>query len=561
MQHFILNSILVPIAKFLAVPTVFILSVAGYNVPLNVPVATSTPQVVVSPSPTPSPTLTLGAFNPTGGGTYRMASSIGSTNTSINLSSFKEPVSNIPYTMAYLNSSVGYGTLDPQQPTRSEFVSFTGVTQNSDGTAVLTGVTRGLSRTTGVTGCVASSTLASPHAGQSIFILSNSPCFYAEYAIKKNDEVITGSWTVPTPVAGGNPTPRDWVLSLVNGGTVSTDRVTVAGNAGETFATGTIVYFSKADQEWMKAAATATSTSQYVLLGIAQGNGTNGVGINGGVLLKGIDLNQGTTLTAGQSLYISNTAGATSTTKGTYARVVGIIRDSDEFYFDPYFVTPGGDLDGSFKANSLTAGPITSSSTLTVIATSTFATTTSTKTIHSDTSLIMQGENQVFWGLIASSTVGSGSRTATISNIPPRSLLKIYLAEKTTGTSMKMYFNGDTGINYSFSYGTTTSGVVGAYGQTAITVRPQNDRGYATINIANGLNKVKVIDMFVTQTPPSVFATTTIPGGFTGSAIWATSTSQWINSVTFDAGAGQTITAASIYIYGSGATTTNSILD
>lgn len=142
-------------------------------------------------------TPSFGAFGPSGGGTYRLGQSIGTSDTSIKLSSFKEPTSNIPYTMSYLNSATGYGTLSPQSSI-SEFISFSGITQNSDGSAVLTGVTRGLSRTPAGSSCVASTTLATSHAGQSIFILSNSPCFYAEYAVKQNNETISGTWTFNT---------------------------------------------------------------------------------------------------------------------------------------------------------------------------------------------------------------------------------------------------------------------------------------------------------------------------------------------------------------------------
>jgi hypothetical protein len=134
----------------------------------------------------------LGAYNPTGGGTYRLKTSIGTTNTTITLSSFKEPVSLIPYTMAYLNTTVGYGTLDPVNSARSEFISFTGITQNADGSATLTGVTRGLSRSYPYT---ASSTMRQAHGGQSIFILSDSPQHFSEYAVKQNNETITGQWT------------------------------------------------------------------------------------------------------------------------------------------------------------------------------------------------------------------------------------------------------------------------------------------------------------------------------------------------------------------------------
>lgn len=140
------------------------------------------------------------AFSPSGGGTYRLGQSVGTSDTSIKLSAFKEPVSNIPYTMTYLNTTTGYGTISPQS-TVSEFISFSGITQNSDGSATLTGVTRGLTRTPAGSNCVASTTLAQSHAGQSIFILSNSPCFYAEYAVKQNNENISGVWnfmTLPT---------------------------------------------------------------------------------------------------------------------------------------------------------------------------------------------------------------------------------------------------------------------------------------------------------------------------------------------------------------------------
>lgn len=132
----------------------------------------------------------LGAFSQVGGLTYRLKSTIGSTNTSISLSSFKNR-SDIPFTMSIINSSIGYGTISPQS-SNSEFISFTGITQNSDGSATLTGVSRGLSD---FYPYAASTTLASPHAGQSIFILSDSPAFFTEYAIKRNVESITGVWT------------------------------------------------------------------------------------------------------------------------------------------------------------------------------------------------------------------------------------------------------------------------------------------------------------------------------------------------------------------------------
>lgn len=135
----------------------------------------------------------LSAFNPAAGDTYRLRSSIGTTDTSISLSEFKTPISSIPITMSVLDSDIGYGTIDPQSSTRKEFISFTGVTQNADGTATLTGVTRGLSFVSPFT---ASSTLRKSHPGQSIFILSDSPQLFEEYAPRRDSALITGDWNI-----------------------------------------------------------------------------------------------------------------------------------------------------------------------------------------------------------------------------------------------------------------------------------------------------------------------------------------------------------------------------
>lgn len=156
--------------------------------------------------------IKLGSFNPTGGGTYRIQSSIGSSDTTVSLSSFKEPVSNIPYTMTYLNSTIEYGTLEPGNNTKKEFISFTGITQNADGTASLTGVSRGLSFSYPYT---ASTTLQQTHSGQSIFILSNPPQLTNQYLNKNNDETVQGSinfYQVPFSLNGPGTTTTSFAL-------------------------------------------------------------------------------------------------------------------------------------------------------------------------------------------------------------------------------------------------------------------------------------------------------------------------------------------------------------
>ena len=276
---------------------------------------------------------------PTGGGTYRLQSSIGSTNTSITLSSFLEPVSGTPYTMALLNSDIQYGTIDPQTA-YSEFISFTGITQNSDGTATLTGVTRGLGRSYPYT---ASSTFRQPHSGQAIFILSDPPELFNEYASKRNNETITGTFSfasVPNtstdPVSGDDLARRSWVLSVVNGGAVTTSNLVVTATAGETVAAGNFVYLKAADGRWWKTDADDSTTTNNVMLGIAQGAGTAGNSISGGVLISGLDNNQ-SGLAAGTTYYLSNTAGAIGSSAGTNSKIIGVGRTATSIYFDPYF--------------------------------------------------------------------------------------------------------------------------------------------------------------------------------------------------------------------------------
>lgn len=160
-------------------------------------------------------TQSFGAYNPTAAGTYRLQSSISSTQNTVTLTSFKEPVSNIKYTMSYLNSSIEYATIDPQNNTSKEFISFTGITQNADNTATLTGVTRGLSFSYPYT---ASTTLQQAHSGQAILILSNPPQLTNQYANKANDESITGLWTfTQSPIGinpGGQPNASETVLGV-----------------------------------------------------------------------------------------------------------------------------------------------------------------------------------------------------------------------------------------------------------------------------------------------------------------------------------------------------------
>jgi len=267
------------------------------------------------------------------GQTFFLAGSgISSTATSFTLTSFTIPQNSY----AILDGDVSetfYVTLEPGSRQRQEIVSCTTVVQNAGGTATLSGCTRGLSP---ITPYLEDATLKFAHSGGSSAILSNPPQIFEEFGAKGNDEIITGSWTVPTPTASGGIASKSYVDGVVNGGDVTLDGIALGATAGETFATGTIVFFDLIQKEWMKADASVTASSTGVQLGISQGAGLNGIAINGGVLTRGYDSTQ-TGMTVGQERFLSDTAGETSASAGTIAIKLGIARTETTFYFDPIY--------------------------------------------------------------------------------------------------------------------------------------------------------------------------------------------------------------------------------
>jgi len=160
--------------KILVAPLIFALSMAGYQ--FN----------------------TLGAAqNPVGGERYYLSGSgISSSATTVGLTKFGYMQPNGTYSKFSMTNfgALGCATVQPGNVSgKQEFISFTGLTQNSDGTATLSGVTRGLER---YSPFQASTTLQTSHAGGSEVVISNSPpCFYENYASLSQDEPVTGLWS------------------------------------------------------------------------------------------------------------------------------------------------------------------------------------------------------------------------------------------------------------------------------------------------------------------------------------------------------------------------------
>lgn len=116
--------------------------------------------------------------------------------TEITLKSFTAIDGVTPLTMADFGT-IGYGTLEPGNGNLEEQISFTGIVQNSNGTATLTGVSSVLF----LNPYTESSGLNKTHAGSTTFVISNTAGFYNQFAIKQNNETITGQWTFEnTPI-------------------------------------------------------------------------------------------------------------------------------------------------------------------------------------------------------------------------------------------------------------------------------------------------------------------------------------------------------------------------
>jgi len=278
-------------------------------------------------------------YNPAGGKTYTLGASISSTATTITLSSFALPVSGTLITMAVLNTDIAYGTIGPKTSS-AEFISFTGVTQNADGTATLTGVTRGLNKVSPFT---ANASYRLPHSGQTLFILSDAPQVFSEYAALRSANTFgpVQEFTLLPTSSGGNAINGNELVTYAQAlamasGTTNINRVVVAGNGGEAITAGQLVYLLVSDGEWYLCDADTAATVDNIILGIAQGVGSNGVAITNGVLLFGLDSNQ-TGLTNNTAYYASNTAGAISSTVGTVEVSVGISRSTTSLLFYPRY--------------------------------------------------------------------------------------------------------------------------------------------------------------------------------------------------------------------------------
>lgn len=232
-----------------------------------------------------------------------------------------------------------WGVIVIKQGETIEMIKFSGLTQNATNcTLTVASSGRSLNPTSPYAG---SSTGEAFQSGAEV-IVTNDPYTMAQFGNINN----TQTWAALQTFSLAPVSSVDAVLSteLIRKsqldaaviGIATTVSVVVPAVAGETVAAGNLVYFDDTDNEWKLCDADTATTVENVMLGIAQGAGTNGVAIAGGVLLRGLDANQ-TGLTAGAIYYAGNTAGAISSSAGTKEVTVGFAYSTTQFYFNPRF--------------------------------------------------------------------------------------------------------------------------------------------------------------------------------------------------------------------------------
>lgn len=144
---------------------------------------------------------------------------------------------------------------------------------------------------------------------------------------------VLGYDAAPASLTGNNFATVDYVLAVVNGGTVTFDRQFITNQtAGENLTANNLVYFKESDQKWWKVDADLSATYDEVQLGIAQStvlaNASLSIGISG-------PLSGFSGLTAGSKYYASNTAGGISTSVGTATVFVGWALSTTVLLFSP----------------------------------------------------------------------------------------------------------------------------------------------------------------------------------------------------------------------------------
>lgn len=273
--------------------------------------------------------------------------------------SLAAPITNTAVTMTLVSNTVrGGGTLSGYQCfTLSEGTAQTEYVCGTVTGTTVSGLERGLSPSDGVTSV--SSLQFSHRRGASVKI-TDFPLIQrlrSQAAGSGTYEAVLQYAPGVTPTGGSDIVDVEYVTSIITGtSTLSYNRIVVQGTAGETLATGTIVFLQASDSRWYRADNDLRETYVDQTLGIAQGPGTTGSAILGGVLTYGLDTTQ-RALTPGGFVFLSATAGATST--ATTSQVLGKAISATTLFFDQNLIDSSVYVPTTFTATTTFLGTTT----------------------------------------------------------------------------------------------------------------------------------------------------------------------------------------------------------
>lgn len=243
--------------------------------------------------------------------TTSLQSSISSSATTMTLTSFETDDG------TDLTEGTIYGFTIDEGTANEEYVVGTATTSNQ-----IINMSRGVSVITGNTEVTA---LKKAHRRGASVKITDAPVLLVLARIINGDESLPNLLTytsTSTPTQATDLVHKQYVLDVVNGGAVTFDQTVIEATAGATVASGNLVYMDEADGEWKLVDTDVSGSVTDVSMGIAQGAGTDGNGISGGVLIQGID--KTTTYTAGQLYYATSTPGTLDTSAGSPQVLVGV---------------------------------------------------------------------------------------------------------------------------------------------------------------------------------------------------------------------------------------------
>ena len=407
-----------------------------------------------------------GAINPVASEIYYLSGAgISSSATSIGLTKFGYTQPNGTYAKFSMPNFGDKGCITIQSGNTSgkqEFASFTGLTQNSDGTATLSGVSRGLERYEPFS---ASTTLQTAHAGGSQVVVGNSPpCFYENYTASTQSETITGQWTF-------SDLPESSLAATTSSQFTNKAYVDATANAG---------------------AATSTET-------------------NGGIVELATQLemasstdNGATQPTVVQSKYGTSTPSGTSYS-GLYFPVTKNNGKLSQLFLDltESFTFSGGLLNTASSTFTATTTILANSTTTRPLILNGIPYSLPSVQGASSTALMTNGLGTLSWerpewSRLASTTLSSATATTTLSFVAATDLKVIIVTPSITNDGVvTIQFNSDTAGNYTYNisrnvqdpawtnyYNTTVSAM-----QVSSVYTTQNP--YITLQILNQLGLTK----------------------------------------------------------------------